>query len=150
IRGAFSNAYQRGPIDLFWADFGAARADLIAARLKKLDSHDQLRTRVHETWCTKREINNTLVSWDALQLDLVMRAIDWLPIAAWRALFTHLANNLGEARTGFPDLAVFYDDRAHEFVEVKGPGDKLKNDQRNWLAVLARAGLCARVLKVSW
>jgi hypothetical protein len=49
----------------------------------------------------------------------------------WRLLLTHLANNLGEARTGFRTSRSSTTMERNEFVEVKGPGDQLKNDQRN-------------------
>ena len=54
-------------------------------------------------------------------------------------------------RRGFPDLLLLggESDR-YEFIEVKGPGDVLRPEQRQWLAALASAGLSARILEVRW
>jgi len=150
IPGAFANAYQLGPLDLFWNDFAAARRDAIDARLDELASRDVLRSRVFATWAAKCGVSNALVSWEMLDPTLIRRAIEVLPIAAWRMVLGHLANHLDEARTGFPDLALFYDDGDYELIEVKGPGDALRPDQRDWLELLDSAGVHARVLKVVW
>ena len=150
VPGAFSNAYQLGPLDLLWSDFAAARRAVIDARLDEIRSAEALRSRVLGTWREKCGVSNALVSWELLDPNLIGRALDRVPVAAWRKILAHLANNLAEARTGFPDLVVFYDDGAYDVVEVKGPGDALRSDQRDWLGLLDSVGIAARVLKVSW
>ena len=150
IRGAFLNPYQLGPVDLFWSDFAAARAPLLERRIDELRSPDRLAARVLDTWHHKRGVSNALVAWDALSRTLIERAVAAVPIVAWQALFDRLANDLREARTGFPDLALFYDDGGYEFVEVKGPGDQLRAEQRLWFSLFDRAGVSARVLRVDW
>lgn len=54
-------------------------------------------------------------------------------------------------RRGFPDLLLLGGERdRYELIEVKGPGDVLRPEQRRWFAELAAAGLSARVLELRW
>jgi hypothetical protein len=150
VPGAFANAYQLGPIDLFWEDFAKIRAAAIERRVTELTSRGALRDRIADTWNRKNGVNNALVAWDTIDFALIDRAIDALPLGGIVALLTYLAHHLGEVHTGFPDVVVLYDDGGHEFVEVKGPGDQLRTEQRVWLGQLGSMGLEARALKVSW
>lgn len=48
-----------------------------------------------------------------------------------------------------PDLLLWHAGRRQaKLAEVKGPRDRLSDQQRAWMAALTRAGLRAEVLKV--
>jgi hypothetical protein len=50
-----------------------------------------------------------------------------------------------------PDLIRFWPaERRYELIEVKGPGDRLQDNQIRWLAYCAQHGMPVRVLDVRW
>ena len=60
-----------------------------------------------------------------------------------------LASDYGGWSSGMPDLLLWHPARrAAKLAEVKGPRDRLSDQQRAWMAALAAAGLQAEVLKV--
>jgi hypothetical protein len=62
-----------------------------------------------------------------------------------------LAYDIRANRTGFPDLIRFWPaQRRYEMVEVKGPGDRLQDNQIRWLAYCAEHRMPVRVVHVRW
>ena len=50
-----------------------------------------------------------------------------------------------------PDLIQFYPaERRYRMIEVKGPGDRLQDNQKRWLAFAAEQGIPVEVCYVSW
>ena len=43
-------------------------------------------------------------------------------------------------RAGMPDLMAFKGE-AYEWIEVKGPGDKLQDNQQRWMRELSKLGI---------
>ena len=142
VRGAFVNGFQTGPIDLFWPDFFKAREHLgpdpLATELKP-----RLRTVVR----AKNGIANRLFNWRRFTPAVAEAVIDGIPEDDLRALVTIVREDLAGRRAGFPDLVVLYGGGRYEFVEVKGPGDRLQIHQRLWIEALQRHGLPVRVLR---
>jgi hypothetical protein len=65
--------------------------------------------------------------------------------------FARLVSDIRANRSGLPDLIRFWPtDRRYELIEVKGPGDRLQDNQIRWLAYCAQHGMPARVLDVRW
>ena len=75
----------------------------------------------------------------------VLETIHWSRL---EPLFQLMARNPREATRGFPDLIVLEEDSV-EFIEVKGPGDRLQDRQIRWLCELNNAGIPSSVLKVN-
>ena len=145
VAGMFVNAFQTAPIDLFWPDFFTARRALCADPLALDDAG--LRARMAATAASRRGVANRLVDWRAWRPGVLERLLDAMPMQDVRKLLRLVAEDLQGARTGFPDLTVVYGAGAYEFVEVKGPNDQLREQQRLWLDRLHSAGLSARVLR---
>ena len=61
-------------------------------------------------------------------------------------LMNIIKRDLSLVRKGFPDLTVIYARGNFEFVEVKGPNDRVQPAQRIWLRHLTEANLACRVL----
>ncbi|MBN7134698.1 hypothetical protein ACP89_21425, partial [Pseudomonas oleovorans] len=65
--------------------------------------------------------------------------------------FTRLLRDLKANRAGMPDLIQFYpQEQRYRMIEVKGPGDRLQDNQKRWLAFAAERGIPVEVCYVSW
>lgn len=144
VPGAFSNPMQNAPNDLYWEDFVAARADIIAECTRALEASP---ARLVDTWQAKHGIACALVNWQLLNREVLQQVIAAVPGATLASFVRETIHDLTNARTGFPDLFIVHQDGTYEFVEVKGPNDALQPQQRAWFARLRRLGMPARVLK---
>jgi hypothetical protein len=150
LPGAFFHPFQRGPADLHAPDFVARRAALFDACLAELDSgayRDTIARRHRE----KAGIQSPFVAWSVLTPELLDLALACLPAAHLRLWFARLLDDLKTNRSGLPDLVRFWPrERRYELVEVKGPGDRLQDNQRRWLAYCVANGMPVSVLQVRW
>ena len=147
VAGAFLNPYQDAPLDLHWQDFAATRTEAIAAQKERLANPAQFAETLRGTLRSKAGIANRLVSWRHLDDYLVERLLETVPHEVLLGLAGRVIDNPGATRTGFPDLLVLYGARDYEFVEVKGPTDRLQPAQRQWFSFFESNGFKARVLK---
>ena len=70
-----------------------------------------------------------------------------MPHGVLYPLACHVIDNLRKARTGFPDLLVLHGPGDYEFVEVKGPNDRLQPAQRVWFRYFRENSCNHRILK---
>ena len=145
VDGMFVNAFQTAPIDLFWPDFFEARRGLCANPLETDDA--ALRGRMRDACRRHRGVANRLVDWRVFDTDTLGRLLDGLGMDAVRKLLAIVSEDLQNARRGFPDLTVVHGPGRFEFVEVKGPNDRLHGDQYLWIDRLRAAGLPVRVAR---
>ena len=145
VDGMFINAFQTAPIDLFWPDFLEARRDLCADPLAVGD--ETLRAAMLDACRAHRDVANRLVDWRVFDADTLGRLLDGLGMDAVRKLLAFASADLDNARRGFPDLTVVYGPGRFEFVEVKGPNDRLRDDQHLWIDRLRAARLPVRVAR---
>ncbi len=149
VPGAFVNPYQDRPLDLYWPDFRGVRCNAIQSRLAMLTDQAGLRRQVSWTWRNRYGVSNALVAWAAFDEPFLERLLREVPASHWCLVFDHMLNDLGQSRTGFPDL-ILLRRGGYELIEVKGPGDQLRMEQRAWFEFFRRHQLPARVLRVSW
>jgi hypothetical protein len=150
LPGAFFHPFQRGPADLFTADFVARRRALFDACLAELDTGTYRETIVRRHR-EKAGIQSPFVAWGALTPELLELALACLPAAHLRLWFARLLDDLKTNRSGLPDLVRFWPrERRYELVEVKGPGDRLQDNQRRWLAYCVAQRMPVSVLQVRW
>lgn len=150
VQGAFFHPFQRGPADLHAPDFQARRAETFARCLAQLDSGAYRSTILHHLEA-KAGIQSPFVFWGLLTPELAALALDCLPAAHLKLWFARLLADIRENRSGFPDLVRFWpDERRYEFIEIKGPGDKLQDNQTRWLRYCIAHGMPVRVLDVRW
>lgn len=142
IEGAFVNAFQAGPVDLFWLDFFPSRVGLSDDPLL-----GPLRPRLRTVAAAKAGVVNRLFSWRRCSLDVIDAVVEAIPEADLKALAEIVRADLPGRRSGFPDLTVVYGPGEYEFVEVKGPGDQLQIHQRLWIQALQERDLPVRVLR---
>ena len=142
VEGAFVNAFQTGPVDLFWPDFFKSREEICE------DPADgALKPVLGATARAKAGVANRLFSWQRFTPDVADAVTENIPEPDLKALVQIVREDLGGKRSGFPDLTVIYGPGRYEFVEVKGPGDQLQIHQRLWIEALERRGLPVRVLR---
>ena len=150
VPGAFFHPFHTGPVDLFSADFHPRRAELFAACLAHLDS-DAYKQVIRQRYADKFGIQSPFVFWGALDQALLEQALDCLPAAHLRAWFKRLLLDIKANRAGMPDLIQFWPaEQRYRMIEVKGPGDRLQDNQRRWLAFCAEHGMPVDVCYVQW
>lgn len=150
VPGAFFHPFQRGPADLYSPTFYAARREAFERCLARLDD-DSYRHAIRNTFLEKSSLLSPFVHWRLLTESLLEDALLCIPPAHLKLWFVRLAHDIRANRTGFPDLIRFWPtQRRYEMVEVKGPGDRLQDNQIRWLAYCSEHGMPVRVVHVRW
>ncbi|MFH4620428.1 VRR-NUC domain-containing protein [Vibrio furnissii] len=135
VEGAFLNRYQHAPLDLYHDDFIAKREPWIQAAFEQL-----ARSGVAPLWARWQEkyaFANPFVLWADCDETLFTLTDQALPRSLLAELFRVQLSDLKLYRNGMPDLIVFKDGQ-FEWIEVKGPGDKLQDNQWRWMAQFTR------------
>lgn len=148
VPGAFHHPFQQGPSDLYHADF-LQRRQTSREQLARQLTPDIARQRLVDTWQSKAGLMNPFVHWPALELSVLLQCFDRVPWAHWSALFDHLWLDLRRHRSGFPDLFQLTEE-GYRWIEIKGPGDRLQDNQRDWLQYFASAGIPAEVWYIDY
>jgi hypothetical protein len=150
IPGAFFHDFQYGPADLESPYFYERRRERFAECFAELESgcyKDIIRRRVH----AKAGIQAPFVAWGLLKQPLLDSALHCFPAPHLRLWFQWIVRDVVENRTGFPDLVQFWpDERRYRMVEIKGPGDRLQDNQRRFLEFCSRHEMPVAVCRVRW
>tara|TARA_R110002110_G_scaffold414122_1_gene643073 strand:- start:12484 stop:14166 length:1683 start_codon:yes stop_codon:yes gene_type:complete len=150
VAGAFHNAFQSVPADMYQQGFYQRRQDLLDARLAELASVDlypELLAALHRF----QGYQCRWVNWQLLSATLLKQVLACVPREQLLAIWQRMLFDPGENRRGFPDLIALGDaPGAWCLVEVKGPGDQLQHGQRRWLRFFDEQGIPACVARVSW
>jgi hypothetical protein len=155
IPGAFFHPFHRGPADLYSADFHLRRKAEFDACLARLDD-GSYRDAIRATWEQKAGLQSPFVAWGYLDWPILDIALDCIPAAHLRLWCERILQDVKENRTGFPDLIRFApgeDGSAgarYEMIEVKGPGDRLQDNQLRWIDYCAAHGMPVRVCYLQW
>jgi hypothetical protein len=150
LPGAFFHPFQSGPADLHAPDFYQRRAALFEDCLDLLESA-AYRSRIIATWRQKQGLQSPFVFWGLLDEALLTLALDCIPAVHLRLLFTRLSSDIKSNRSGFPDLVQFWpEERRYRMLEVKGPGDRLQDNQLRWLDYCQQHGIPVAVAYVQW
>ncbi len=148
IPGAFETPYQTAPLEIFEDTFYHAREDLIEKRLDEISGNDARKIiqkvddehRERETWCLG-------VRWDLFPKEDVLEIAEvradseaffkWMTFVqcfkgeALACLCRVLCEDYAQRGSGVPDLFIWnYAEKHCKFVEVKGPGDRLQENQK--------------------
>ncbi len=154
IPGAFFHPFHRGPADLYSADFHQRRRKEFDACLARLDDGSH-RDAMRATWEQKAGLQSPFVSWDYLGWDIVELALDCIPAAHLKLWCQRILQDVRDNRTGFPDLIQFWPQesdptRRYNMIEVKGPGDRLQDNQLRWIDYCATHGMPVTVCYLQW
>ncbi|WP_052880064.1 VRR-NUC domain-containing protein [Vibrio coralliirubri] len=135
VEGAFINRYQHRPLDLYHSDFLNKRAEQIEAVFQTISEYGL--NHLLEEYDNKQGIANPFVHWNHFPKALTEHSMEAIPNALIIDLFKVLLSDLKLFRTGMPDLIAFKDEGFH-WIEVKGPGDKLQDNQWRWIKEFER------------
>jgi len=150
IPGAFFHPFHRGPADLHSADFHQRRRAEFAACLAELDS-GSYRDTIRLTYQEKAGLQSPFVHWDCVTLELIELALACIPPAHLRRWCERILADVKENRTGFPDLIQFWPLEArYLMIEVKGPGDRLQDNQLRWIDYCAAHDMPVAVCYLQW
>ncbi len=150
IPGAFFHPFHRGPADLHSADFGPRRASLFRQCLAELDS-DAYRATIRATYVEKCGIQSPFLMWEALSDELIALALDCIPAAHLKKWCERILLDIKSNRTGFPDLIQFWPaEHRYHMIEVKGPGDRLQDNQLRWIDYCAAHDMPVSVCYLQW
>ncbi|UAW99677.1 VRR-NUC domain-containing protein [Halopseudomonas nanhaiensis] len=150
LPGAFFHPFQGAPADLHDSDFRRRRETLLAERFAQLDDGTHAAT-IRQAYVDKHGLQSPFVFWGALNEDLLELALHCLPAHQLKACFERLLDDIRANRTGMPDLIQFWPaERRFRMIEVKGPGDRLQDNQRRWLAFCALHDIPVDVCHVRW
>ncbi|HLT04361.1 MAG TPA: VRR-NUC domain-containing protein [Pseudomonas sp.] len=150
VPGAFFHPFHSGPTDLYSPDFHDRRAAQFARCLQRLDD-GTYRQYIRDRYAAKQGIQSPFVHWGVLDEALLEQALHCIPAAHLKAWCLRLLGDLRANRAGMPDLIQFWPaEGRYRMIEVKGPGDRLQDNQKRWLAFCAEHGMPVDVCYVQW
>ena len=150
LPGAFFHEFHSAPADLYTPDFHRRREREFAACFAQLATGEYQQT-IRRTFACKVGIQSAFVSWGLLTPELLDVALECLPPAHLERCFQRILLDVKTNRAGFPDLIQFWPrERRYRMIEVKGPGDRLQDNQIRWLDFCASHGMPVSVCHVRW
>ncbi|MDB6011427.1 MAG: hypothetical protein JWL65_3677 [Gammaproteobacteria bacterium] len=150
LPGAFFHEFHAAPADLLEADFHRRRATAFSACLAQLES-GTYRDSILRTFEAKAGIQSPFIPWGALTRQELELALDCIPPAHLQKFFERLLADVRANRSGLPDLIQLWpDEHRYRLIEVKGPGDRLQDNQIRWLNFCLTQDIPVAVCKVKW
>jgi hypothetical protein len=146
VEGAFINAYQAQPKNLYSSRFESLRIEQLS-RCREQFQQQGYRL-LFDKLTQKQGILNPFVYWQHFDENLLSEAERYLPIETVLKLTDIILNDRKAFRAGMPDLVAFKDNATY-WIEVKGPGDKLQDNQWRWIKHFQALQLPIRVCYVN-
>ena len=141
VPGAFFHDFHRAPADLASAHFYRRRQAYFGDCLSHLKS-GRYRHAIWRTFKQKWGVQSPFVRWDGLDGTLLRWALDCFPAAHLQLWCEWILRDVDENRSGFPDLVQFWPEAGrYRLIEVKGPGDRLQDNQRSFLEFCVAHGM---------
>lgn len=150
LSGAFFHPFHRGPADLLRSDFVERRRVLFERCLGYIED-GSYQQRILERFRIKQGIQSPFVMWGKIDEALLQLALHCIPAQHLRHWCEWLMRDIKRNRAGFADLVQFYpDQKRYRMIEVKGPGDRLQDNQKRMMAFCHAHDLPIAVCWVSW
>lgn len=150
IPGAFETPYQAAPLDIAEDSFFYSRQELMEKRLSEIQDGEAANIirrvdaihRTSETWCVG-------VQWDLASGEDLIDIVTCIGGEALSLMCRVLCEDYAARQSGGPDLFLWNaEQRICKFVEVKGPGDTLRENQKVWIDALLRASVPVEICRV--
>lgn len=150
IPNAFFHPFHTGPVDLQSPDFHQRREQQFGECLRQLDT-DQYLSTIRQCFKEKAGVQSPFVFWHLLTEELLDLALLCLPADHLKRCFERVLSDLKSNRAGMPDLIQFWpDQKTYRMIEVKGPGDRLQDNQLRWLDYCTKHQMPVAVCYVQW
>jgi hypothetical protein len=150
VPGAFFHPFQSAPADLLEPDFRSRREAEFSRCFARIERGTHVHTIV-AAFRAKAGIQCPFVAWRLLTPRLLRLALTCIPPAHLQLMFERLLADLRLNRTGMPDLIQFFPaERRYRMIEVKGPGDRLQDNQIRWLQFCVSHRLPVAVCRLNW
>ncbi|MEO6920445.1 MAG: VRR-NUC domain-containing protein [Collimonas sp.] len=150
VPGAFFHPFQSGPADLHSSDFRSRRAALFDAGFAMLHNGGYRQVILHN-FHAKESTQSPFVFWGLIDDKLLTLALDCLPPLHLQRCFERILQDIKSNRSGLPDLIQFWPaEKRYRMIEVKGPGDRLQDNQIRWLDYFANHDIPVAVYYVQW
>jgi hypothetical protein len=150
VAGAFFHEFQAAPADLHAPEFRSRRAALFAQGFEQLES-DAYRDTICKNFQSKQGIQSPFVFWGVVSEALLSVALSCLPREHLKVCFARILADVRANRCGLPDLVQFWPaEGRYRLIEVKGPGDRLQDNQVRWLTFCVSHRIPVSVCHVSW
>ncbi|MEO7206194.1 MAG: VRR-NUC domain-containing protein [Steroidobacteraceae bacterium] len=141
VPGAFFHDFHHGPVDLESCHFHRRRKEEFDECLSQLDSGGYAKV-IWKCFKDKWGVQSPFVHWHLLDRATLGWALACFPAAHLRAWFEWILRDVKENRAGFPDLVQFFPkERTYRMIEVKGPGDRVQDNQRRLLEYCLSHGM---------
>lgn len=143
---------QTAPLDFRTDSFYLLRQNIIESQLQKIQN-DMGEEILITSWETHKGTACTGVNWDRQSLAELRSVVTCIGGPCMASLCRHLAQDYRSWSSGMPDLLLWrfnseYSGEA-KLVEVKGPRDRLSEQQRAWLLLLMDCGFITEVCKIT-
>ncbi|KAK9265825.1 hypothetical protein L1049_001792 [Liquidambar formosana] len=152
VPNVFRTRFQIAPLDLETDSFYVVRKGQIESHLKKIYD-GKAEEIIIKSWESHIGTACRGVNWDRHSLSELRAAVTCVGGPCLVSICRHLAQDYQSWSSGMPDLLLwrFHDGYKGEakLVEVKGPRDRLSEQQRAWLLFLMDCGFNTEVCKVS-
>ena len=150
LPGAFFHPFHTGPADLHSADFYRRREAKFDACLSQLDT-GQYKHSIRQCFAGKAGIQSPFVFWGSLTEELLEQALACIPAVHLKKWFERILQDIKSNRSGLPDLIQFWpQEQRYQLIEVKGPGDRLQDNQIRWLDYCVAHDMPVAVCYVQW
>ncbi len=150
VPGAFFHPFQSGPADLHSAHFRKLRAEQFQQALSQLDTEQYLHT-IRTNFIQKAGIQSPFVFWGVVDEALLELALACLPADHLKKFFERILDGVAANRSGFPDLIQFWPfQQRYRMIEVKGPGDRLQDNQLRFIDFCHQYQIPVAVCYVEW
>ena len=150
LPGAFFHPFHQGPADLHSPDFFQRRREIFETCFSELDNGYYQET-IIATFHAKLGIQSPFVFWGVLDEALLKMALHCIPSTHLKKYFERILLDISSNRSGLPDLIQFWpQEKRYRMVEVKGPGDRLQDNQLRWITYCMDHAMPVSVCYVQW
>ncbi|XP_027350750.1 fanconi-associated nuclease 1 homolog [Abrus precatorius] len=151
VPNVFYTRFQNAPLDLGTDSFYSVRKSSIESHLQQIRD-GMAEEFLIRSWETHIGTACRGVNWDCHSLDELRAVVTCIGGCCLASLCQLLAQDYRSWSSGMPDLLLwrfhgYYSGEA-KLVEVKGPRDRLSEQQRAWLLLLMDCGFMIEVCKV--
>ena len=150
IPGAFFHPFQAAPSDLGEPEFESARQQIFDQQFNLL-REGNYQAFILDIYEEKQGTISPFVHWDGVDQSLLRLAMDCIPKGHLEVIFKRILFDIKANRSGLPDLIQFFpQEENYRMIEIKGPGDRLQDNQLRWIDWFERHNIPYLVCHVEW